>query len=369
MLEKHADFLRDFRGDTVHPSTLAIMDELGLAKRLDELPHRKVRRVRMTFSDGSYQLVDFTRLKIAHPYIMFLPQWDFLELLAREATRYPGFTLLRSHEVVDVLLEDGQVRGVRCTSPAGDEEIRSRLTVAADGRHSTVRTKLRVQPRRFGAPMDVLWFRISRQPGDGEGLDARVGPGRVLLAIDRGDYWQIAYVIRKGTYARIRAAGLDSLRGTVAELFPEVGGRVGELGRWDAVKLLTVQLDRLPRWNVAGALLIGDAAHAMSPIGGVGINLAVQDAVATARLLAEPLASGRIDETDLATVQRRRNFPTVGTQLMQRAAQRAFMGRVLGADQPVEAPAGIRLLSATPGLQKLPARLVGIGLRPEHVGA
>ena len=341
VLEKHADFLRDFRGDTVHPSTLAVMDELGLGRRLEELPHRKVRGLRIAFADGKYQFVNFSRLRVAHPYVMFLPQWDFLELLAREAETYPGFTLLRSHEVVDVLREDGRVGGVRATGPEGDEEIRARLTVAADGRHSTVRSKLRLRPQEFGAPMDVLWFRISRQPSDGEGLEGRVGAGRVLLGIDRGDYWQVAYVIPKGTYEHVVAEGIDPFRTRVAELFAELGDRVAEVGGWDDVKALTVQVDRLRRWHVPGALLIGDAAHAMSPIGGVGINLAVQDAVATARLLAEPLAAGRVEETDLATVQSRRTFPTAGTQLIQRAAQRALLERILGSEEPVRAPAPI----------------------------
>ena len=367
VLEKHADFLRDFRGDTVHPSTLAVMDELGLGRRLEELPHRKVRGLRIAFADGKYRFVNFSRLRVAHPYVMFLPQWDFLELLAREAETYPGFTLLRSHEVVDVLREDGRVGGVRATGPEGDEEIHARLTVAADGRHSTVRTKLRLRPQEFGAPMDVLWFRISRQPSDGESLEGRVGAGRVLLGIDRGDYWQVAYVIPKGTYEHVVAEGIDSFRTRVAELFPELGDRVAEVGGWDDVKVLTVQVDRLRRWHVPGALLIGDAAHAMSPIGGVGINLAVQDAVAAARLLAEPLAAGRVEETDLATVQSRRTFPTAGTQLIQRAAQRALLERILGSEEPVKAPAPIRVLSRSPALQMLPARLIGVGLRAEHV--
>ena len=298
---------------------------------------------------------------------MFLPQWDFLELLAGEAAAYPGFTLLRSHEVVDVLWEDRRVQGVRATGPEGHEEIRAALTVAADGRHSKVREKLGLAPDGFGVPMDVLWFRISREPSDGEGLEGRVGAGRVLLGIDRGDYWQVAYVIRKGSYERVVDEGIDAFRTRVTELFPEFGERVSEIGGWDDVKVLTVQVDRLRRWHVPGALLIGDAAHAMSPIGGVGINLAVQDAVAAARLLRKPLASGRVEEADLARIQRRRTFPTAGTQLIQRAAQRALFERILGSDRPVEAPAPIRVLSRRPALQGLPARLIGVGLRAEHV--
>ena len=367
VLEKHADFLRDFRGDTVHPSTLDVMDELGLGERADSLPHRKVRGLWASYSDGTHQVVDFSRLRVAHPYLMFLPQWDFLEMLADEAERHPGFTLLRSHEVVDLLRDDGRVCGVRASGPEGEVEVRAPLTVAADGRDSAVRARLGLEPRRFGAPMDVLWFRLSRRPSDGEGLGVRIGPGRLLLGIDRGDYWQMAYVIPKGAYARVVAEGLESFRAKVAERFTEVGDRLDEIRAWDDVKLLTVQVDRLRRWHVPGALLIGDAAHAMSPVGGVGINLAVQDAVAAGRILARPLAAGRVEETDLAAIQRRRGFPTVGTQLGQRAAQRGVLGRILAAERPVKAPRPVRLLGRHPALQALPARLIGIGLRPEHL--
>ncbi len=368
VLEKHEDFLRDFRGDTVHPSTLDVMDELGLGDRIRELPHRQVDGLRVVFADGTYQMVDFTRLEVAHPYLMFLPQWDFLEMLAREASTHPSFTLLRSHEVVDLVREDGVVGGVEARGPEGPVEVRARLTVAADGRDSIVRAKLGLRPREFGAPMDVLWFRVSRRPVDGEGLDMHVGPGRLLLAIDRGEYWQIAYVIPKGGYERVVAAGLDAFRESVARLFPRLVDRVDEIADWENVKVLTVQLDRLRRWHVPGALLIGDAAHAMSPVGGVGVNLAVQDAVAAARLLAGPLRAGQLDEGVLASLQARRAFPTAGTQLMQRFVQRALLGRILAADRPVAAPLPVKLLARVPVLQKLPARLVGVGLRPEHVG-
>lgn len=367
VLEKHGDFLRDFRGDTVHPSTLDVMDELDLGGRIHSLPHRRVAGLRVAFVDGTHQAADFTRLTVAHPYLMFLPQWDFLEMLASEASTYPSFTLLRSHEVVDLIREGGQVRGVVARGTAGPVEIRAPLTVAADGRDSTVRARLALRSREFGAPMDVLWFRVARRPDDGEGLDMRVGAGALLLGIDRGEYWQIAYVIPKGGHERVVAAGLDAFRRSVAQLFPQLGDRIDEIEDWDDVKVLTVQLDHLRRWHAPGVLLIGDAAHAMSPVGGVGVNLAVQDAVATARLLAGPLRAGQVDEDALARVQARRAFPTAGTQLMQRLMQRAFVGRILAAERPVTAPMPLKLLSRAPLLQKIPARLIGVGLRPEHV--
>jgi 2-polyprenyl-6-methoxyphenol hydroxylase-like FAD-dependent oxidoreductase len=372
VLEKHADFLRDFRGDTVHPSTLDVLDELGLSERLEQLPHRKVRRLRATFPDRGVSVADLSRLRVRHPYIAFLPQWDFLELLAAEAGRYPGFTLLRSHEVVDVLRTDGARNGAVCgvvaRGPAGERvEVRAPLTVAADGRQSAVRGRLGLRPREFGAPMDVLWLRVSRRPTDAEGLEARVGRGQLMIGIDRGDYWQLGYVVPKGGHARVVEAGLPALRAAIAGLNPPLADRVDEIAGWDDVKTLTVRVDRLRRWHAPGVLLIGDAAHAMSPIGGVGINLAVQDAVATARLLAGPLAAGRVTARDLAAVRRRRRLPTVGTQLAQRVAQRFVIRAVLAGRGPVRAPRALRLFELFPPLQALPARLVGIGLRPEHV--
>jgi 2-polyprenyl-6-methoxyphenol hydroxylase-like FAD-dependent oxidoreductase len=366
VLEKHADFLRDFRGDTVHPSTLDVLDEIGLGTAAQALPHRKVQTLDATFADGTYRIADLSRLRIAHPYLAFVPQWDLLEMLAEAAQAYPTFTLLRSTEVTDLLRgADGRVTGVRT---ADGVEVDARLTVATDGRHSTVRERLALPVREFGAPMDVLWFRVSRRAEDETGLELRVGAGRLMIGIDRGDYWQIAYVIPKGGYDTVRAGGLPEFRAGVAALAPDLRDRVDEIADWDSVKVLTVALNRLRRWHAPGVLLIGDAAHAMSPVGGVGINLAVQDAVATARILGPKLLDGTLVDADLDRVRRRRRFPTAGTQLAQRVIQRNLVGRALGSDEPVRAPLAIRVAGRVPAIQARVARTVGVGLRPEHVG-
>ncbi len=369
VLEKHADFLRDFRGDTVHPSTLDMLDGLGLAEALAAVPHRDVGELRTTFANGTYRVADFTRLHAAYPYIRFMPQSDFLQVLADAAEQLPGFLLLRSHEASGVLRgPDGIVTGVRVQGPEGSLEVTAKLTVAADGRNSALRRFAGMQPRTYGAPMDVLWFRLSRGTGAPEGLDMHFGPGRLLLAIDRGDYWQIAYVIPKGGDAMVRAAGIEALRHSVAELVPALAASVRELRDWHDVSTLTVRLDHLRRWHVPGLLFIGDAAHAMSPIGGVGINLAVQDAVAAAHILSGPLHTGAPDGRTLAAVQRRRWFPTAGTQLLQRIAQRFLVLPMLASTEPVNAPLPLRLLGRFPRLQVVPARIIGVGLRPERVG-
>jgi 2-polyprenyl-6-methoxyphenol hydroxylase-like FAD-dependent oxidoreductase len=367
VLEKHADFLRDFRGDTIHPSTATVMDELGLGERFQALPHRKVDQLWLTFADGRYRMVDVGRLRGSHPYIMFLPQWDFLEFVAAEAARWPGFTLLRSTPATGLIHEGGRVVGVTASGPDGPVEVRAALTVAADGRDSTVRAQLALPRRDFGAPMDVLWFRLPRRPEDGAGLSAYPGRGGFLVSIDRGEYWQIAYVIPKGGYDAVRAAGLPALRASIGRLAPFLADRTDLLRSWDDLPMLSVHVDRLRRWYADGVLLIGDAAHAMSPVGGVGINLAVQDAVAAARLLTGPLRAGRISTADLRRVQRRRWYPTAGTQLLQRIMQRVAIGRALRAEGPIRAPWPVRLLQRVPALQALPARVVGVGLRPEHV--
>jgi 2-polyprenyl-6-methoxyphenol hydroxylase-like FAD-dependent oxidoreductase len=368
VLEKHADFLRDFRGDTVHPSTLDVLADLGLLDKLAGLPHRIVKHLTFTFADRTITVADFGRLRNRHPYVMFLPQWDFLELLSAEAAKEPGFTLLREHEVVDLVHAGGAVAGVVARTPSGERvEIRAPLTVAADGRHSAVRRLMNLPLKEFGAPMDVLWFRVPRLPSDEAGVDVRVGSGHILIGIDRGDYWQFGLVVRKNGYETIVEAGLPAFRERIARLSPSLRGRLQAVQKWDDVRKLTVRVDRLRRWYSAGVLLIGDAAHAMSPVGAVGINLAIQDAVAAARLLAGPLAQGRATTRDLARVQRRRRLPTAATQLMQRVVQRAVVRAALATTGPVVSPPPTRLLQRFPALQTVAARFVGIGVRPEHV--
>jgi 2-polyprenyl-6-methoxyphenol hydroxylase-like FAD-dependent oxidoreductase len=367
VLEKHADFLRDFRGDTVHPSTLDVLDEIGLGDEVAALGGRRVTELRATFDDGTYRLVAFDRLRGKHPYVLFLPQWDLLDMIASAGEKLPTFTLLRSTEVTGVSRDgSGRVTGVSATGPDGPVEVRAALTVACDGRGSVVRSSLGLTPRDFGAPMDVLWFRVARHDDDPDGLDMRIAAGGLLLCIDRGDYFQCAYVIAKGGYDSVRAAGLDALRDRIAGHAPFLAGRLGAITGWDDVKLLTVAVNRLDRWHRPGVLLIGDAAHAMSPIGGVGINLAVQDAVATARILGPKLAAGTLADGDLALVQRRREFPVAVTQRFQRAAQRRMVDPLLHATGRIDAPGPLKLLAKMPSLQRLPARLVGVGVRPEH---
>jgi 2-polyprenyl-6-methoxyphenol hydroxylase-like FAD-dependent oxidoreductase len=369
VLEKHGDFLRDFRGDTVHPSTLRLLDELGLAEEFLELPHQEVTRVAVTTDDGTYALADFGRLPGKFPFLAFVPQWDLLDFLADRARAYPNFQLRMNAEAVGLLREDGEVTGVRYrASGDGEHEVRARLTVAADGRNSGLRADAGLRLREFGAPMDVLWFRLPKPP-DGSGPSfggaGRITRGRMLVRLDRGDYWQCAYLVPKGGYAALKEAGLEAFRADLARLLPEVAG-LEALRSWDDVRVLSVRVDRLTRWHQAGVLFIGDAAHAMSPIGGVGINLAVQDAAAAARILAGSLREAVVPPRRLGRVRGRRLLPTVVTQLVQRQIQTRVLSRILAGDRPIGTPRILRLLHRHPVLQGLPARAIGIGVLPEH---
>ncbi|CAM3077710.1 6-methylpretetramide 4-monooxygenase [Methylobacterium mesophilicum] len=369
VLEKHADFLRDFRGDTIHPSTLDLIDELGLAERFRALPQRRVGSFSGVVNGRSYKVADFSRLPTRNRFLSFMPQWDFLDFLAGEAARYPGFQLIRRTEARDLVEVEGRVAGVRADGPDVPVAIRADLVLCADGRHSLMRERAGLVPRAFGAPIDVLWFRLPRRDGDPEAAAGRFAPGRLLITLDRGDTWQCAYLVPKGGDAALRARGLPAFRAAVAEMAPFLADRTESIADWDAVKLLTVTIDRLERWHRPGLLCIGDSAHAMSPVGGVGINLAIQDAVAAANILAASLRSGPVAEADLARVQARRMFPVRATQALQRIIQARVIATTLKADAPFRAPLALRILDRLPMLQILPARMIGMGVRPEHVSA
>lgn len=367
VLEKHADFLRDFRGDTIHPSTLEVMHELGLLEDLLKLPHQKAPRINGHVGSLALTIADFTHLPTHCRFIAFMPQWDFLNFLAERGARYPTFRLLMRAEVTGLIEEAGSVVGLQATTPDGPLEVRADLVVGADGRHSVVRAQAGLKVQELGAPMDVLWFRLSRRPGDPEETMGRFDIGRIFVMINRSTYWQCGFVIPKGSLEQLRERGLQAFRDSVARIAPFDADRVNELPDWDAVKLLTVQVDRLPRWYRAGLLCIGDAAHAMSPIGGVGINLAIQDAVAAANLLADPLRSGRLATEHLRLVQHRREWPTRLTQRMQLFIQNRVITHVLSSTETISPPRSVRLLARFPLLRRIPARIIGIGFRPEHV--
>jgi 2-polyprenyl-6-methoxyphenol hydroxylase-like FAD-dependent oxidoreductase len=367
VLEKHEDFFRDFRGDTIHPATMDIIEELGLLDGFSAIPQRRMATLDAVTDSGTATLADFRELGLRHPYIAFVPQWDFLDFLTDEAKRYPGFTLRMDAEVLDVTRRDGRVTGLRYRAADGTHEVAAALTVATDGRDSDVRRAVGLTPVAYGAPMDILWFRLSRGSSDREGSFGRITPGRFAAMIDRGDYWQVAFAIPKGTEAKLRRRDIQTLRDSVAELLPFLGDRVEELRSWSDVKGLEVQVNRLRRWHLPGLLFIGDAAHAMSPVGGVGINLAIQDAVAAANLLAEPLARGRVTERELARVQRRRWLPTAVTQAFQRLVQRRLIRPLLQGQAPGAGFGPVRHLARIGFVRRLPARLVGVGVLPEHV--
>jgi len=368
VLEKHADFLRDFRGDTIHPSTLEVIYELGLLDEFLKLPHQKLQRLVGRIGDTPVRIADFTHVPTRCKYIALMPQWDFLNFLARQGKRYPGFDLRMRAEVTELIEDSGGIAGVRARTPDGVLTITSTLVIGADGRHSTVRERAGLIIDDLGAPIDVLWMHLSRKPSDGDAPLGRLGAGKIFVMLDRGDYWQCAYVIPKGAAEAIKTKGIEAFRAAVVEIAPDVGDRVQEIKSWDDVKLLTVKVDRLRQWHRLGLLCVGDAAHAMSPVGGVGINLATQDAVAAANRLAGPLRAGYVTDGDLAMVQRRRMFPTRVTQGIQILVQNNILSRVLAARAIPTPPWPVRLLDRCPYLQRIPARLVGVGIRPEHVG-
>ena len=367
VLEKHKDFLRDFRGDTVHPSTLELMHELGLLKEFLKLQHSIVREISLQIGDDQVVVGDFEHLPTHCKFIALMPQWDFLNFIADHAKRYLGFDLRMCAEATDLILDDKRVAGVRAKTPQGDIEIRADLTVACDGRHSTLRERAGFKAENLHAPMDVMWFRMSRKDSDPDDVVAHVEAGRMLVMLNRNDYWQCAYVIAKGTADEVKSAGLDQFRNAVMDISPFLRDRTHEIDNWDNVKLLTVEVDRLSCWYRPGLICIGDAAHAMSPIGGVGINLAVQDAVAAANILAEPLRRRTVSVETLKKVQQRREFPTRVTQRLQIVLQNNIVGPALkNKTKRPRAPLLMKMLQ-WPLLRRIPGRLLAFGVRPEHV--
>lgn len=369
VLEKHADFFRDFRGDTVHPSTLEILDELGMLDDFLKLPHQEVRQLSGQIGDTTLTLGDFTHLPTRAKFIAFMPQWDFLNFLAERARAYPAFSLQMETEATGLCFDGDRVIGVRARTVSGATDIHADLVVGADGRSSTVRQAASLESTDFGAPMDVLWMRIPREAADPSQLLGRLDYGQIFVLIDRGDYWQAGLVVRKGAYDEIRQRGLTAFLADIRKLAPFLGDRVNALKSWDDIKLLTVQVDRLNQWYRDGCLCIGDAAHAMSPVAGVGINLAIQDAVAAANFLVPGLRNGGKATNDvLHRIQRRREMPTRVIQRAQLVVQNSIIRRVLGRPgQRMRAPWIVRLLGTVPLLRRIPARLVGLGVRREHV--
>ncbi|AMA58006.1 hypothetical protein BCCGELA001_18155 [Bradyrhizobium sp. CCGE-LA001] len=368
VLEKHADFFRDFRGDTVHPSTLEVMDELGLIDGFLKLPHQRLQKMDGLFGGTPVRIADLSRLHTKYPFIAFMPQWDFLNFLREAGRRFASLEVMMSTEAVDLIRRGETIAGVRAKTPDGIIDIEADLTIACDGRHSTVRERAGLAVEEIGAPMDVLWFRAGRRPGETENVFARVEPGKMMITFDRGDYWQCAYVIAKGQHEAVKARGLAALLDDVVRMAPVLRSGIAEVKSFDDIKLLTVAINRLTRWTRPGLLCIGDAAHAMSPIGGVGVNLAVQDAVATANLLADKLQRGCPSEDELDAVRRRREFPVKMTQRMQVVVQNNIIsGALQSGDRPLKVPLIVRLITALPWLQGIPARLLALGVRPEHV--
>ncbi len=366
VLEKHADFNRDFRGDTIHPSTLELMHELGLLDEFLKQPHQELRELRAVVNAQAVPVADFTKLPTRCKFIAFMPQWDFLNFLSSHAKRFPTFQLYMEAEVVDLLMEDSRVVGVRAKTARGELEVRADLVIGADGRHSTLPARAGLEQREFGVPIDVLWMRISKKQGDPKQTFGFFQHGKLLVLLDRDDYWQCGFVIPKGQFDEIKERGLTQFQNEIASFAGFLRDRVAELDDWSKIKLLTVQVNRLRDWCCEGLLCIGDSAHAMSPAGGVGINLAIQDAVATANLLAEKLQRGPVSVDDLRKVQARREWPTRLIQGMQIFIHRRVVtGRASG-EESTSIPFVLRLLKWVPVLRQIPARFIGMGPRPEH---
>lgn len=368
VLEKHADFLRDFRGDTIHPSTLELMHELGLLEAFLKLPHNKENEIVARFGDEEITVADFRHLPMKAPYVAFMPQWDFLDFLAARGREQPRFRLRLNAKAEGLIETGGRVAGVTALTPEGPLAIKADLVVAADGRRSDLRAASGLPVEVLGAPIDVLWFRLSRKERDRNQTFGQVAGGRFFIMLNRGDYWQCAFIIPKGSLAALQAKGLDAFKAGLVALSPFLRDRMPEFASWDEVKLLSVAVERMPGWWKPGLLCIGDAAHTMSPIGGVGVNLAVQDAVAAANLLARPLREKRLSEADLAAVQKRREFPAKLTQAIQIAIQNRVITPLLESRGTIAPPLPLRLLERFPILRRIPARLVGMGIRPEHIG-
>ena len=366
VLEKHKDFFRDFRGDTVHPSTLEVLRDLGLLGEFLRLPHERVRSAGVILGKTHFDVADFRHVPATCKFVALMPQWDFLNFLSGHAQRFSSFRLLMEHEATGLVSENGRIAGATARNGDREVEIRAHLVVGCDGRHSVTRKAANLELMESGVPIDVLWFRISRRPSDPAEVLGNVNYGKMLILIDRSDYFQAGLIIKKGSYDAIQAQGLDEFRATIRRIAPYLGDRVNELTGWDQIKILTVQINRLKRWHRPGLLCIGDAAHAMSPAGGVGINLAIQDAVATANLLTEQLLARRVTARDLAAVQRRREFPARVTQAVQTVAHRGF-ARVFENPGPIEAPWQAKVITRIPGVHRALGYAVGIGARPEHV--
>lgn len=367
VLEKHADFFRDFRGDTVHPSTMQVMDELGLIDDFLKVPHDKLQKLDAHFGGRRLRIGDISRTGARYPFIAFMPQWDFLNFLREKGRRYPNLKLMMGTEAKGLVQDGDTVIGVHAEDSGGAFEIMADLTVACDGRHSIIRASAGLEVEEIGAPMDVLWFRAGKST-ETESILARIEAGKMMVTLDRGTYWQCAYIIPKGQHEAVKARGLESFRSDVVSLAPILKSGIADVKSWDDVKLLTVAVNRLKRWTRPGLLCIGDAAHAMSPVGGVGVNIAIQDAVATANHLAGKLKRGGVSENDLAEVQRRREFPMRMTQAMQVTVQNNIVSAALKpGEDPFKPPLFARIVNAVPFLQGLTARFIAVGVRPEHV--